>query len=235
MQHQIDVVNHQIQHGADVGRTSGERADPRRFDEPRLIEIGFGGDQRRIKTFDMSDLEHGLAASGRGHQIVGFAHAAGQWFFDQDVQAAIEKRQRDVAMRVRGSGDDRRVDFIDQVVIVGNRGESCKRPRPQPDSRHQSPPRRPGARRRARRAAERGFFPGAPRPQPPIAACSRGSPPFTGSAMLSLLLVLDERQELAHLRPKLVVATQNFASVVQADFGAIHQPMRFGQGMDDRG
>ena len=235
VKHQIDVVNHQVQHGADIGRTSGERADPGRLDESRLIEIGLGGDQRRIESFDVPDLQHGLAAAGRGDQIVGLAHAAGQRLFDQDVQAAIEKRQCDVAMRVGGGGDDRRVDFVDQVVIVGDRGRFCRRPRLQPDSRHPRRPRRPAARRPARRAAERGFFPGAPRPRPPIAACSRGSPPFASPAVLPFLLVLDERQKLAHLRPKLVVATQNFASVVQADFGAIHQPMGFGQAVDDCG
>jgi hypothetical protein len=50
--------------------------------------------------------------------------------------------------------------------------------------------------------------------------------------VLPFLLTLDEHQQLVYLRHELVVAAENFASVVDAYFRAIDQAMGFGQGID---
>ncbi len=89
-------------------------------------KMGLHGQQGRIESFDVPDLQHRVAAARRGHQFVGFANAAGQRLFDQHVQAAIEKFQRDVVVRARRSGDDRRVDLFQQFVMVGD-GRRCRR------------------------------------------------------------------------------------------------------------
>ena len=56
-------------------RAGGETAGPHGLDEFRLGQVRPRGDQRRVESFDVSDLQDGLAVPGRGDQFVGFAHA----------------------------------------------------------------------------------------------------------------------------------------------------------------
>ena len=53
--------------------------------------------------------------------------------------------------------------------------------------------------------------------------------------MTTLLLALDEKEQLVDLRHELVIAAQDFPRMIQAYFGPIDQPVRFGEEIDDVG
>ena len=236
VQHQVDVVNHQVEHGADVGRTGGEQPARRGVDESRGGQIGLRRPTTAgLKRSTWPDLQHGTAAAAGGHQFVGFADTGGQRLFDQHVQAAIEKVECHVAMSVRRGGDDRGVDFVDQVAIVGHGGGAACAAASFARLSASASATPTEAHRRARPAAGHGSCPSVPRPRLPIAACSRGSPAFAGPAVLAFLLLFDEGQQLVDFGAELVVAAENFAGVVQTDLGPIQQSVGFGQAMDDVG
>ena len=61
MQNDFQVVDHEIEHDADVGAAIRERRKPMRFDETRMGQPCFERAQDRIETLDVTDLQNELA------------------------------------------------------------------------------------------------------------------------------------------------------------------------------
>src|SRR5687768_13418945 len=54
-EHEIEVMDHQVEHHGYVRATGPERREPVALDEQRLLEIRLARAQRTIETFDMAD------------------------------------------------------------------------------------------------------------------------------------------------------------------------------------
>ena len=57
MQHQVEVVDHEIEHHGHVGAAGLERRQPLALDVPRAVEVGLGGAKRAIVALDVAHLE----------------------------------------------------------------------------------------------------------------------------------------------------------------------------------
>ena len=71
VQHQVEVVDHEVEHDGDVGAPGLERRQPLALDVPRSVEIGLGGAKGAIEALDVPHLElHARAAPPRrsGHR-----------------------------------------------------------------------------------------------------------------------------------------------------------------------
>ena len=58
----------------------------------------------------MPDLQHQSAGPGERHQIIRLGQIGGDRFLDQNVFPGIERGGRQLIVRLRGGGDDQRVD-----------------------------------------------------------------------------------------------------------------------------
>ena len=90
-QDQVDVVDHEVQDDADIGRAEGEAGGPHGVDEPGRAEVRQHGREGRVEAFDVADLEDAVMAAGRLDQLVGLGQRGGQGLFDQEVGARLQK------------------------------------------------------------------------------------------------------------------------------------------------
>ena len=64
-QHDVQVVDHHVQHDADVGRAKRVAARARGFDVFRIADVGRHGGERRIESLDVADLQHDALSAAR--------------------------------------------------------------------------------------------------------------------------------------------------------------------------
>ncbi len=79
-----------------------------------------GGD-RRVVALGVADGERRARLRRRGDHLVGFGHRARHRLLDQHRHAALEERQRDVAVQLGRHGDGHGIDFADERRDVGQR------------------------------------------------------------------------------------------------------------------
>ena len=147
------------------------------------------------------------------------ADVRGERLLDEQRHAAGEQFHADRMVRVGRRGDDRGVDFADQLAVIGDapRLAVSAPPRRRGTRRRGRPPRRARF-RRARRRCGRECGPRWP-------AANHGDTQrrhaalrdLSATAVAAFLLPFDEGQELVHLRHELSVAAQDFAGRVEAD------------------
>ncbi len=111
-QHHVQIVDHQIEHHAHVGRAEGKSTGPHRLDEARLMQMRHGGRKRRIESLDMTDLHQRLLVTGHLQNFISLGQRAGNWFFDQHVNAAAHEFQRHFIVQGRGHGNHRGVHLV---------------------------------------------------------------------------------------------------------------------------
>ncbi len=121
--HEINVVNHHIEHGPDIGapervaaRANGFEQGP--FSANDLVGHRDGRFPCRIEPFDVTDLENTEIFPGSRNKFHGFTAGNGDRFFHQDVQAAMEALHTDGVVRDRRRRDDDGVDFRDHRLDV---------------------------------------------------------------------------------------------------------------------
>ena len=117
-QQEIQIVNHQIQYDADIGRPACERAQALALDELGLkrvfLELLEGG----IETFNVSDLDEHFSPAGAFDEAFGLIQSGGERFFDQKGNARTEKFYGDGVMPAGGHGENRRVNQRQQRAVV---------------------------------------------------------------------------------------------------------------------
>ena len=117
--HQVDIVNHQIEHDADVAGSSGVGAEALSADELRLQGAGLDLLKRGIEAFDVADLQQCLVLRGQADEGVGLAQVQGQRFLDQQVNVPLEEFRSDNAVLEGGNDDARGIDEIEQRLKIG--------------------------------------------------------------------------------------------------------------------
>ena len=146
--HQIDIVNHQVEHHVHVGAALLERRQAMALDEARPRQQRLGRQDRRIEALQMTDLQHPALLPRGCDQPLGLRGGLGDRLLDQHVRAVLQKAARDVAMRRRRRHDADGVHLAEQLPIIAvGRVPSFGRD-PRGGLRLGCPPRRP-ARNRA--------------------------------------------------------------------------------------
>ncbi len=105
MVHNINVVNHQVQHHADIDAPKCHRADAMHFHEPGFKTMPVQGPHDGIKAFRMPDLQHAPAVTGQIDDGPRFQQTGRQRFFNQQVRPSPEKFLGQGAMLYGRRGD----------------------------------------------------------------------------------------------------------------------------------
>jgi hypothetical protein len=82
-QHEIDVVNHQVQHYRDVRSTRIERSQSVTIDEPRRLDKWQRRANRSVEPLDVTRLDERASACGDRQQLVGFRQSCGDRLLDE--------------------------------------------------------------------------------------------------------------------------------------------------------
>ena len=119
MQHDFEIVDHQIEHDADVGAASGIGGEPVRLDEAGRVSFSSSALSAGIEALDVADLQDELLGVGEIDQRLGLLGVVGDRLFDQDVLAQAEKERADFVMRAGRRGDGGGIDLLGQRLRGG--------------------------------------------------------------------------------------------------------------------
>ncbi len=233
-EHEVDVVNHQVQHDADVGRAEGE--GPARMASMYLgrSRCGKAAARAGLKALDVAHLEHGAARGGPSHELVGLGRGHGQGFFPSARGRRGGEVDSDQVVQAAGHGDHHGVDLVEELAVFGHSpgahsaatawpwaGSGSATATSLTSARAASfwawkPPRRPGA-----DDAHAKRFP-------------RGNPPASAPAAVpALLLFVDEVQEVADLGHELFVAAEDSRACSSPTLALEEKGVRgLGEGLD---
>src|SRR3984885_7396014 len=120
---QVDVVDGEIDHHADIRHARRERPDAGDadrqdvFTRDRLLD----GSDRRIEPLDMPDHQGDAGAARRGHDLLPLLDRGSDRLLDQDVNVAGDAGERDLVMEMRGGCDRHGIDALGEQVV-----EICK-------------------------------------------------------------------------------------------------------------
>jgi hypothetical protein len=83
VQHQVQIVNHEIEHDSDVRTARLKRCQPQALDVAGTIEIPFRRPERAVVSLDMTDLKLYSLAVRRRDQLVRFGERGCKRLFHQ--------------------------------------------------------------------------------------------------------------------------------------------------------
>jgi hypothetical protein len=104
--HQIDVVNHEIEHDGDVGATRIERREAIALDEPGRAHVRQRRPNGAVESLDVAGLHDHTRSPREREQLVRLLEADRDWLLDEDVLSTFQGCLRDDVMR-RSRHDDR--------------------------------------------------------------------------------------------------------------------------------
>src|SRR6202011_4051192 len=110
-QHDVKVVDHEIEHHIHVERTWREHAEPVHLKKHGLRQQRNGGTDSRIEALQVPDLSNSFVVRGELDQFVGLGEGRSQWFLDQNVYARCHERAGDRKMVCGGRRYRCRPDF----------------------------------------------------------------------------------------------------------------------------
>ena len=90
-EHDVQVVNHQVQHHVHIQRARREDGEPVRLEEHGAAQLRLHGQHRGIEALQVAGLQDALAPLCARDQIVGLGKTGGQRLFNQQVEARIEQ------------------------------------------------------------------------------------------------------------------------------------------------
>ena len=120
-EHQIDVVDHEVVHHAHVEGAEGEGGQPTGLQIADLAGPGRSRPPGRIESLHVPHRHNPPQPPRRYRDGPGVFDAHGQWLLDEQVDASLEQRQRDLSMEARGCRHDRRIHPARQLPRVGER------------------------------------------------------------------------------------------------------------------
>lgn len=115
VQHQIEVVNHQIEDDRDLRAAWLEGRQPVRFDEHGPHDLAGQGQKRRIESLDVPDLHFEAGAFGQFQQAIGLGDGGRHGLFHENVLARTECFFGHFKVGGRGCHDVHRVHFGQQI------------------------------------------------------------------------------------------------------------------------
>src|ERR1700733_5433850 len=120
---QVDVVDGEIDHHADIRHARRKRSDAGDADRQNIFtgnRLLDGGD-RRIEPLDMPDHQSDAGAARGGHDLPPLLDRGRDRLLDQDMNVAGNAGQRDLVMKMRGGCDRHGIDALGEQIV-----EICK-------------------------------------------------------------------------------------------------------------
>jgi len=129
IQHDVQVVNHEVQDDVHVQTTRAKQAEPVNLEEKRdardFLQSGNGG----VKAFQVTDLQDALVLGRRVYQTPRRGQIGRDRLFHQDVDARCEQLASDFSVQRSGHCNHRRIDFAlelterseRQAIMLGRR------------------------------------------------------------------------------------------------------------------
>ena len=123
-QHQVEVVDHQVEDHRHVGAARLERRDAGGLDIERRADAAGQRAVRGGEPLQVPDLQHAVAGGGQGGEVVGLGQRGGDRLFHQHVLAGPQRGGGQGVVRLGRGGDDQRVAGLQQggKVQVGGAG-----------------------------------------------------------------------------------------------------------------
>ena len=90
-QHDVEIVNHQIEHHIDVERAWREDRKPMRLKEHRASKLRLNCQNRRVEALEMSGLKDSPMLFGDRNQFVGLRGCGRERLFDEQIEAALKQ------------------------------------------------------------------------------------------------------------------------------------------------
>ena len=121
LQHQIDVVDHQIEHHGDVvgairvGAVAAGLQDHDLLSGHHLQQLAEG----RVEAFDMPHLQQLAGAFGGFDQLGGLLLGRGDRLLDQHMHARLQAGQADAMVQQGGHGDADRLHLREHRAVIG--------------------------------------------------------------------------------------------------------------------
>ena len=116
-QHDVEIVNHDVEDDVDVEAALGKPAQPVDLDEARRLSIGSAACDGRIESLGVADRQRGADARRQRDQLVGLGERRRHRLLDEHVHAALEKRPRDRrGASAVGTATVDRVDAAEQLA-----------------------------------------------------------------------------------------------------------------------
>ncbi len=116
MEDDLEIVNHEIEHDADIGAAIRIRGEAMRLDETRMREPFFERAQDGIEALDVADLEDEVTLGGQTRQRGGVVGVFRDRFLDQEMLPGFEQRAGHFEMAARGRGDRGRVHVLGEIL-----------------------------------------------------------------------------------------------------------------------
>ena len=125
VQNNFKIMDHQIEHDADIGTAVRIRGEPMRLDETRIRQTFFKGAENGIKTFHVTNLKDEPAFSRQLRQFASMRGVFRDWFLDQKMFAQSEQSAPNFAVSVRRSRNRSCIHFSSKL-FQRRRGTDAK-------------------------------------------------------------------------------------------------------------
>jgi hypothetical protein len=104
-------MDHEVENDIYIKRAGGEYAEPVDLKKHRLSDDRGGRANRRIESFQMTDLADAAEVSGQTNQFFGVRQRCRQRLFHQDIDAGFHQGSGDFKMAKCGYGYGRGLEF----------------------------------------------------------------------------------------------------------------------------
>lgn len=131
-EHDVEVVNHEVENDVDVERARAENAEAMRLKEHGVIEERASGSDGGIEALEMAGLEDAVVGGSGVDEMGGFGNAGGDGLFNEDVNACLEKSLRYGEMRGGGRANG---GGVEGDVAAQTGGETLRERRVDGDGR----------------------------------------------------------------------------------------------------
>ena len=134
-QHEVDVVDHEVDDDADFGASARQARARRRvlrkavrLDEARVGRIFFQKIHCRVEAFDMAHGEDDIVLPRRFHHLFGEGKIGFNRFFHEDVLAHLKKRNRRHGVKIGRNRHAEGIAFLRKLPPVGKNRQIELRP-----------------------------------------------------------------------------------------------------------
>jgi hypothetical protein len=119
--HDVQIVNHQVEHHVDVQRPGRELADAMDFEVNGVIDEGPQSYEGRTESFGMTHLQYSGAFLSRRDHLISLGQSSGNWLFDQDMDTGFQQTAGDFAVRLSRHGQTDGIYFAAQGTPIRDR------------------------------------------------------------------------------------------------------------------
>ena len=118
-EHQVHVVDHQVQHHIHIQAPRTEQVHTVDLEEQRQCDALFQGQNGGVEALQVSHLEDSAGAPGSLDQPVGGGQIDGDRLLHQHIDPRGKQVTADLGMDRGGRGDDRCVNLAGQLARIG--------------------------------------------------------------------------------------------------------------------